>query len=101
MPIIEEVDPLDRPLHVHRCEDELWYVLEGEHIVKVATASSMSVSARSCSGHAAFSILCGGVPRTGRFLEFFISGRVRRILSRTGRGGMYRLIDARGIRMGF
>ena len=33
--IIEEIDPLDTPLHVHRGEDELFYVLEGEHVVLV------------------------------------------------------------------
>ena len=33
--IIEEVEPLDTPLHVHKNEDELWYVLEGEHVVQV------------------------------------------------------------------
>ena len=30
--IIEEIDPLDTPLHVHENEDELFYVLEGEHV---------------------------------------------------------------------
>jgi mannose-6-phosphate isomerase-like protein (cupin superfamily) len=33
--IIEEIDPLDTPLHVHRDEDELFYVLEGEHVFTV------------------------------------------------------------------
>ncbi len=33
--IIEEVPPLlDTPLHVHSKEDELFYILEGEHIVQ-------------------------------------------------------------------
>ena len=33
--IIEEVPPLlDTPLHVHSNEDELFYILEGEHIVQ-------------------------------------------------------------------
>ena len=32
--VLEEVPPmLDTPLHVHSKEDELFYVLEGEHIV--------------------------------------------------------------------
>lgn len=70
--VIEEVDPLDTPLHVHRNEDELWYVLEGEHIIQV--------------GDDEFQVGPGGfvfgprgvphsqrrvIPRTGRFLEFF------------------------------
>jgi mannose-6-phosphate isomerase-like protein (cupin superfamily) len=33
--IIEEIDPLDTPLHVHEREDELFYVLEGEHVFRV------------------------------------------------------------------
>ena len=32
---IEEVDPLDTPLHVHANEDELFYVIEGEHVFTV------------------------------------------------------------------
>jgi mannose-6-phosphate isomerase-like protein (cupin superfamily) len=33
--IVEEVPPLlDTPLHVHSKEDELFYILEGEHIVQ-------------------------------------------------------------------
>ena len=34
--LLEEVPPLvDTPLHVHRDEDELFYVLEGEHAFRV------------------------------------------------------------------
>ena len=34
--LFEEVPPLaDTPLHVHREEDELFYVLEGEHVFRV------------------------------------------------------------------
>ena len=34
--LLEEVPPLvDTPLHVHRDEDELFYVLEGEHVYQV------------------------------------------------------------------
>jgi mannose-6-phosphate isomerase-like protein (cupin superfamily) len=33
--IIEEIDPLDTPLHVHEREDELFYVLEGEHVFRI------------------------------------------------------------------
>ena len=34
--LFEEVPPLaDTPLHVHRDEDELFYILEGEHVVRV------------------------------------------------------------------
>ena len=34
--VMEEVPPLaDTPLHVHTNEDELFYVLEGEHVIQV------------------------------------------------------------------
>jgi mannose-6-phosphate isomerase-like protein (cupin superfamily) len=34
--LFEEVPPLaDTPLHVHRNEDELFYVLEGEHVFQI------------------------------------------------------------------
>jgi mannose-6-phosphate isomerase-like protein (cupin superfamily) len=34
--VIEEVPPLaDTPLHVHTSEDELFYALEGEHVIQV------------------------------------------------------------------
>ncbi len=33
--ILEENEPVDTPLHVHEHEDELFYVLEGEHVFQV------------------------------------------------------------------
>ncbi len=33
--LFEENDPVDTPLHVHENEDELFYVLEGEHVFQV------------------------------------------------------------------
>lgn len=33
--VFEEHDPVDTPLHVHANEDELWYVLDGEHVFRV------------------------------------------------------------------
>jgi mannose-6-phosphate isomerase-like protein (cupin superfamily) len=33
--IFEERDPVDTPLHVHENEDELFYVLDGEHVFQV------------------------------------------------------------------
>ena len=36
--VFEEVPPMvDTPLHVHQNEDELFYVLEGEHVYQVGT----------------------------------------------------------------
>jgi uncharacterized RmlC-like cupin family protein len=40
--LFEEVPPLaDTPLHVHRHEDELFYVLEGEHVFRVGDDEHM------------------------------------------------------------
>jgi mannose-6-phosphate isomerase-like protein (cupin superfamily) len=33
--IIEENEPVDTPLHVHRNEDEMFYVVEGEHVFQI------------------------------------------------------------------
>lgn len=67
--IVEEIDPLDTPLHRHANEDELFFVIEGEHVF--------------CCGDQEFRVGPGGtmfaprgvphahrrvVPRTGRFL---------------------------------
>ena len=36
MTVLEEVEPMsDTPLHVHSREDELFYVVEGEHIIQL------------------------------------------------------------------
>jgi mannose-6-phosphate isomerase-like protein (cupin superfamily) len=36
MSVMEEVEPMaDTPLHVHSREDELFYIVEGEHIITV------------------------------------------------------------------
>jgi quercetin dioxygenase-like cupin family protein len=33
--VIEEADAVDTPLHVHANEDEIFYALEGEHVIQV------------------------------------------------------------------
>jgi mannose-6-phosphate isomerase-like protein (cupin superfamily) len=33
--IVEEISPLDTPRHVHEREDELFFVLEGEHVFEI------------------------------------------------------------------
>jgi mannose-6-phosphate isomerase-like protein (cupin superfamily) len=33
--VFEENEPVDTPLHLHEHEDELFYVLEGEHVFQV------------------------------------------------------------------
>jgi mannose-6-phosphate isomerase-like protein (cupin superfamily) len=67
--IIEEVNPLDTPLHVHRYEDELFYVLEGEHVFRCGeeefrVGPGGTVFAPRGIPHAHRRVM----PRTGRFL---------------------------------
>jgi mannose-6-phosphate isomerase-like protein (cupin superfamily) len=67
--IIEEVDPLDTPLHVHANEDELFYVIEGEHVFRVgeeefAAGPGAVIFAPRHVPHAHRRV----VPREGRFL---------------------------------
>ena len=67
--VVEEVDPLDTPRHVHANEDELFYVLEGEHVFEVGEESFVAgpgavVFAPRSVPHAHRRL----VPRTGRFL---------------------------------
>ena len=67
--IVEEVDPLDTPRHVHENEDELFLVLEGEHVFEVGDESFLAgpgavVFAPRRVPHAHRRL----VPRTGRFL---------------------------------
>jgi len=67
--IIEEVAPLDTPLHVHKHESELFYVLEGEHVFQVGDdefevgPGGLAFGPRGVP-HAHRRV----VPRTGRFL---------------------------------
>jgi mannose-6-phosphate isomerase-like protein (cupin superfamily) len=70
--VIEEREPLDTPLHVHQNEDELWYVLEGEHVIQIGDAEFKAGPGEMVFGprgvpHSQRRV----VPRTGRVLEFF------------------------------
>jgi len=70
--VIEESSPLDTPLHVHENEDELWYVLEGEHVFQIGDTELQAGPGEIVFGprgvpHAQRRV----VPRTGRLLEFF------------------------------
>jgi mannose-6-phosphate isomerase-like protein (cupin superfamily) len=67
--ITEEIDPLDTPAHVHEREDELFYVLEGEHVFTVGGEDHQAgpgdlVFAPRGIPHAQRRV----VPRTGRTL---------------------------------
>ncbi len=67
--VIEERDPLDTPRHTHEHEDELFIVLEGEHVFEVGgdefhAGPGAVVFAPRAVPHAHRRV----VPRTGRFL---------------------------------
>jgi mannose-6-phosphate isomerase-like protein (cupin superfamily) len=67
--IFEENEPVDTPLHVHENEDELFYVLEGEHVFRVGDQEFQAgpgglVFAPRGVPHAQRRV----VPRTGRML---------------------------------
>jgi mannose-6-phosphate isomerase-like protein (cupin superfamily) len=65
--IFEENEPVDTPLHVHENENELFYVLEGEHVFQVGAQEL-----RAGPGGLVFAPR--GVPHAQR-----------RVVSRTGR----------------
>jgi mannose-6-phosphate isomerase-like protein (cupin superfamily) len=68
--VMEEVPPLaDTPLHVHTNEDELFYALEGEHVIQVGDDEHRIGPGESAFGprgvpHAQRRV----VPGTGRIL---------------------------------
>jgi mannose-6-phosphate isomerase-like protein (cupin superfamily) len=67
--IFEENEPVDTPVHVHEHEDELFYVLEGEHLFQVGDQEFRAgpgelVFAPRGVPHAQRRV----VPRTGRIL---------------------------------
>ena len=70
--VLEEISPLDTPLHIHRNEDELWFVLEGEHVFQIGSDEFEAGPGEIVFGprgipHAQRRV----VPRSGRFLAFF------------------------------
>jgi mannose-6-phosphate isomerase-like protein (cupin superfamily) len=65
--ILEESAPVDTPMHIHEHEDELFYVLEGEHVFEV--------------GDETFRVGPGGLV----FAPRGIPHSQRRVLPRTGR----------------
>jgi mannose-6-phosphate isomerase-like protein (cupin superfamily) len=61
--LFEEVPPMvDTPLHVHEREDELFYVLEGEHVIQVGEEEFHA-------GPRAFVFAPRGVPHAQRRVE--------------------------------
>lgn len=70
--VLEEIDPIDVPVHVHHDRDELFYVLEGEHVFTVGDTRYDAVPGDLVFGphgvpHAQERV----VPRVGRILTLF------------------------------
>lgn len=70
--IVEEISPVDAPPHVHHGADELFYVLEGEHVFTVAGTEFRAGPGDAIFGprgvpHAQRRV----VPRVGRILTMF------------------------------
>ena len=73
--IVEEIAPLDTPLHVHEREDEIFYILDGDHVVQVGeqefqVAPGALVFAPRGVAHSQRRV----VPRIGRLLTMFLPG---------------------------
>ena len=90
--IFEENEPVDTPLHVHAREDEVFYVLEGEHVFQVGDEEFRV-------GPGGFAFAPRGVPhaqrrvvpRHGRVLIFTSPARVEgffRALADADRAGV-------------
>ena len=75
--LFEEDEPVDTPLHVHDNEDELFYVLEGEHVFQVGDEEH-----RAGPGQAVFAPR--GVPHSQRR----VVPRTGRVLALTSPGGL-------------
>ena len=85
--IVEEAPPLlDTPLHVHANEDELFFILEGEHVVQCGDDEF-----RLGPGGTAF--LPRGVPHSQRRVEPGV-GRLLVMISPAGFEGFFRELDA-------
>ena len=73
--LFEERDPVDTPLHVHEREDELFFVIEGEHVFQVGDEEfrlgpgGLAFAPRGIP-HAQRRV----VPRTGRVLVMTVPG---------------------------
>lgn len=70
--VIEEINPFDAPMHVHEEHDELFYVLEGRHVVTVGDTEYELGPGDVVFGprgvpHSQRRV----VPRTGRMLTMF------------------------------
>lgn len=98
--IIEEINPVDTPMHIHERHDELFFVLEGEHVFTVGGTEYEAGPGDTIFGprgvpHAQRR----AIPRTGRILTMFspagFEGFFRDLAEagRTGQDGPQALTD--------
>ncbi|MBA3434646.1 MAG: cupin domain-containing protein [Actinobacteria bacterium] len=94
--IIEEIEPLDTPLHVHEHEDELFYVLEGDHVFQIGDEKLQAGPGGVIFAppHSPRAPARDTADRT--HADDDLSRRVRGVLQRAGRGGAQRL-DRAGV----
>jgi mannose-6-phosphate isomerase-like protein (cupin superfamily) len=99
--IVEEIHTLDTPPHIHHSNDELFYVLEGDHIFTVGDTEFEAGPGDLIFGprgvpHAHRRV----VPRAGRILEMFSPAGFEaffRDLAEADRTGQAGVEDLRGI----
>ena len=92
--VLEEIDPIDVPPHVHHDRDELFYVLEGEHVFTVGAIRYEAAPGDLVFGprgvpHAQQRV----VPRVGRILTLFapagFEGFFRELAAADARGELH------------
>jgi quercetin dioxygenase-like cupin family protein len=96
--IFEENEPVDTPLHIHQNEDELFYVLEGEHVFQVGDQEF-----HAGPGGVVFATRRPTCPAAGNAADRAHTGphlprRIRRLLPRARRGTPCRCAWARRLR---
>jgi mannose-6-phosphate isomerase-like protein (cupin superfamily) len=80
--LMEEHEPVDTPLHQHAHEDELFYALEGEHVIRVGDEEHRI-------GPGGFVFAPRGIPHAQRRLVPG-AGRILIVISPPGLEGFFR-----------
>lgn len=86
--VVEEINPVDAPLHIHHRHDELFYVLEGDHIFTVG-----GQQLRAGPGDAVFGPK--GIPHAQRRVIPGV-GRILTMFSPAGFEGFFRDLTEAG-----
>ena len=93
--VLEEIDPIDVPMHVHHGHDELFYVLEGEHVITVGDTGYHAGPGDLVFGprgvpHAQERL----VPRVGRILTLFTPGGFEGFFRELAEGDLRGVVDS-------